>query len=121
MHVLASILDPSDNGFDISDLSVLLGVVVLIAGSTATVVNWRAKRVAAARSVERAEMEARIKDAVDLVAAKVQPQNGGEGWKDTAATVKQIAARQGEVLDSVTYLRERLDQHFTWHLEKENP
>ena len=120
MRVLAAILDPSDNGFDIGDLSVLLGVILLISGTTATIVRWNAKRVAEVRTRERTEMEQRIKAAVEDVAVKLQPKNGGIGWSDTAATVKQIAARQGEVLESVTYLRERLDSHIDWHVNKEN-
>jgi len=120
MHILAAILDPSDNGFDIGDLSLLVGVIVAISALTATIVRWNAKRVAKVRTQEPAEMEDRIKAAVEHVAAKVQPKNSGIGWADTANTVKQIAARQGEVLESVTYLRNRLDQHIDWHIEKEN-
>lgn len=118
MHILAAILDPSDNGFDIGDLSVLLGIIVTISVLTAGIVRWNAKRVAKVRSQERAEMETRIRDAVDHLAEKVQPKNSGIGWADTAATVKQIAARQAEVLDSVTYLRTRLDDHIDWHVNK---
>lgn len=119
MHVLASILDPADNGFDISDLSVLIGVILTISVTTAGIVRWNAKRVANVRAVERQEMEQRIKSAVEDLAVKVQPKNGGMGWSDTAATVKQIHARQGEVLESVQYLRERLDAHIDWHVNKE--
>ena len=118
MHILAAILDPSDNGFDIGDLSLLVGVIVAISALTAGIVRWNAKRVAKVRTAERAEMEERIKAAVEHVAQKVQPKNSGIGWADTAATVKQIAARQGEVLESVTYLRERLDTHIDWHINK---
>ena len=115
MSILATVLDPANNGFDISDLSVLLGVILTISGTTAAVVRYSAKRREVKAAAERQEMEARIKAVVEDVAVKVQPKNGGIGWSDTAATVKQIAARQGEVLESVTYLRERLDQHIDNH------
>ena len=115
MRILATILDPAGNGFDIGDLSLLVGVIAAISGLTAALVRWSAKRLAAARTRDVDAMEARIKAAVEEVAVKVQPKNGGTGWSDTAATVKQIAERQGEVLESVTYLRTRLDQHIDWH------
>jgi hypothetical protein len=111
MHILAAILDPSDNGFDIGDLSVLLGVIVLISGTTATIVRWNAKRVAKVRSQERAEMEERIKAAVEHVAEKVQPQNGGTGWRDVHNKLDVVITRQGEVVEDLRYLRGRLDNH----------
>lgn len=111
MHILAAILDPSNNGFDIGDLSVLLGIVVLIGGLFAAVTKWNAKRVAKVRSQERAEMEERIKAAVEHVAVKVQPQNGGTGWGDVHSKLDVVITRQGEVVEDLRYLRGRLDNH----------
>ena len=112
-------LDPAGNGFDLGDLSVLVGIIVAASALTATLVRLRARkvaeRVAIVRKAERREMEDRIREAVDHVAAKVQPRNGGKGWEDTAATVKQIASRQGEVLEAVNHLRDRLDDHIDFH------
>lgn len=111
MHILAAILDPSDNGFDIGDLSLLVGVIVAISALTAGIVRWNAKRVANVRTQERAEMEERIKSAVDLVAEKVQPQNGGTGWRDVHNKLDVVITRQGEVVEDLRYLRGRLDNH----------
>lgn len=111
VHVLAAILDPADNGFDISDLSVLLGVILTISVTTAGIVRWNAKRVALVRAAERDEMEQRIRDAVDHLADKVQPQNGGTGWRDVHNKLDVVITRQGEVVEDVRYLRGRLDNH----------
>ena len=111
MQIIAAILDPSDNGFDIGDLSLLVGVIVAISALTATIVRWNARRVAEVRTRERAEMEDRIKAAVEHVAAKVQPKNGGQGWIDVHNKLDTVIVRQGEVVDDVRYLRGRLDHH----------
>lgn len=115
MHILAAILDPADNGFDISDLSLLVGVIVSISGLTALLIRWNARRVAArvaaVRQQERHEMEDRIREAVDLVAAKVQPENGGKGWRDVHSKLDVVITRQGEVVSDLRYLRGRLDNH----------
>ena len=115
MDVLASLFDPSDNGFDIGDLSLLVGVIVAISALTATIVRWNAKRVADVRTRERTEMEDRIKAAVEHVAAKVQPKNGGQGWIDVHNKLDTVIVRQGEVVDDVRYLRERIDHHIDNH------
>lgn len=111
MHILAAILDPSNNGFDIGDLSLLVGVIVAISALTATIVRWNAKRVAVVRTRERAEMEDRIKDAVTDAAKDLQPKNGGHGWDDVHSKLDTVITRQGEVLKDVQYLRERIDGH----------
>jgi hypothetical protein len=120
MTILAALFDPSDNGFDIGDLSLLVGIIVAISALTATFVKWNAKRVAEFRTRERAEREDRIKAAVDLVASKVQPKNGGQGWIDVHNKLDTVIVRQGEVVDDVRYLRKHLDDHIDWHMTKEN-
>jgi hypothetical protein len=115
MSILAAILDPSDNGFDIGDLSLLVGIIVAISALTATIVRWNARRVAHVRSEERAEMEKRIKAAVDFVAAKVQPRNGGHGWDDVHSKLDTVITRQSEVVGDLRYLRGRLDNHIDGH------
>lgn len=121
MTILAAILDPSDNGFDIGDLSLLVGVIVAISALTATFVRWNSKRVAekvaAVRTAERHEMEERIREAVDLVAAKVQPRNGGKGWQDVHTKLDTVITRQGEVVSDLSHIRTRLDEHIDWHLD----
>jgi hypothetical protein len=115
MHVLAAILDPADNGFDISDLSVLLGVIALVGGTFAAFTKWNAKRVALVRTTERQEMEARIKAAVEDVAVKLQPRNGGRGFDDVHNKLDTVITRQGEVVSDLRYLRGRLDDHIDTH------
>jgi hypothetical protein len=118
MSVLAAILDPSDNGFDIGDLSLLVGVIVAISALTAAIVRWNARRVAKVRTQERTEMESRIKAAVEHVAAKVQPKNGGHGWDDVHHKLDTVITRQGEVISDLSHMRTRLDEHIDWHLDK---
>ena len=123
MTILAAILDPADNGFDISDLSVLLGVILTISVTTAGIIRWNAKRVATrvaeVRTAERREMEERIREAVEMVAVKVQPRNGGHGWDDVHHKLDTVITRQGEVVEDVRYLRGRLDSHIDGHDHKE--
>lgn len=105
MHILASILDPADNGFDISDLSVLIGVILTISVTTATVVRWNAKRVAVVRAKEREAMEQRLRDYISQATKAIQPdyRNNGTSLTDVAETVK--------------YVSQRLDSHIDWHLD----
>lgn len=116
MTILAAILDPADNGFDISDLSVIIGMVALISGTTAGAVRWNARRVATQLEIHRVEMEERIKAAlVVALDARVQPRNGGGGWSDVATTVKQIASQQADAAADLLYLRGRIDRHIDSH------
>lgn len=42
--------------------------------------------------------------------------NGGSSMADK---VDLILTRQSEVIDDLNYMRERLDAHIAWHLDKE--
>lgn len=111
MPILAAFLDPSNDGFDLTDLASFVGLVLLIAGSVTGAVRWNAKRTTAAHQRERAEMEERIKAAVVFAAKDLQPKNGGTGWKDVHNKLDVVLDRQGEVLSDVQYLRARIDNH----------
>lgn len=113
MHILASILDPSDNGFDIGDLSVLIGIIVSISLLTAGIVRWNAKRVAADRAHERQRMERRLLDEIEARTKPIQPYaNGGKSLPDLHTKVDVLIERQADIA-------KRLDNHITWHLDKE--
>ena len=43
--------------------------------------------------------------------------NGGSSLRDA---IDRIEERQGEMRDYVVRTADRLDEHITWHLEKEN-
>ena len=114
MHVIAALLDPSDNGFDISDLSVLLGIILLISGTTATIVRWNAKRVALVRTRERAEMEERIKNAVTSATTQIQPE-----YRNNGGSMRDIADKIDVVIERQSYISDRLDKHLDAHLALE--
>ena len=117
MSILASILDPGDNGYDINDLSILLGIIITISITTATVVRWNAARVARVRAKERADLEQRILDAIAEHTKPIQPgyRNGGESLGDIGAFARILMDRQVDVIRDVRAVRERLDQHIDNH------
>lgn len=107
MHLLAAILDPANNGFDISDLSVLVGILVAVGGLLFAGLKWNSDRMAARHAAERAELEDRIKSAIDERTQSIQP-----GYRNEGTSLTDVAYE-------LRYVRERLDQHLDWHLEKE--
>lgn len=114
MSVLAAILDPSDNGFDIGDLSLLVGTIVAISALTATIVRWNAKRLAAARTRDVNDMEQRIKAAITVATKPIAPdyRNDGGSLRDVADKIDTLIVRQAHISD-------RLDNHIDWHMDKE--
>lgn len=114
MHLLASILDPADNGFDISDLSVLLGVILTVSVTTATIVRWNAKRVATERARERKEMERRLLDEIEARTKPIQPE-----YRNDGGSLRDVADKLDTVIERQSYISDRLDHHITWHLDKE--
>lgn len=111
MHILVSFFDPNDNGLDITDVSVLLGVFVVVWGAVWSAIRQHGKRVAAARARERAEMERRLAEQIKEATKLIQPDaNGGFALADVVRTLDGIR-------DDVTDLRRRLDDHITWHVE----
>ena len=115
MQVLAAILDPSDNGFDIGDLSLLVGVIVAISALTATFVRWLAKRREAGATAERVAMERRIKEAISIATKPIAPEyrNNGGSLRDVADKIDVVIERQSHIAD-------RLDKHIDWHMERES-
>jgi hypothetical protein len=111
MDILAGLFDPGDNGFDIADLSVMVGIILAIGGVVAAVVRWNAKRVSEVRRLERQEMERRLHDQIREATKPIQPDaNGGFALADVVRTLDGIR-------DDVGYLRRRLDDHIDWHIE----
>lgn len=100
MHLLASIFDPGDNGFDIGDAAALLAFVGLLVGSIVGLLRWTANLV---RHIVREELEEYTKP--------IQPTaNGGLSLPDVARTsfetqrmVRLLAHRQGIDLDDNTF------------------
>jgi len=96
MHILASIFDPADNGFDITDAAALLGFLVLIVGTIVGLLKWTASLV---RNIVREELEAFTRP--------IQPTaNGGLSLPDVARMtfenqrmLRVIAYKQGIDLD----------------------
>lgn len=92
MHILASIFDPADNGFDITDAAALLGFLVLIVGTIVGLTRWLASLV---RKIVREEISAYTRP--------IQPEaNGGLSLPDVARMtyrnhqmLQLIAQRQG--------------------------
>lgn len=56
-----------------------------------------------------------LKD-IDDVRKELRP-NGGASVRDA---IDRIAEKQGEIQHDVRELRQRLDDHITWHLQKES-
>jgi hypothetical protein len=111
VEILAALLDPGENGFDIADLSVLVGIVLAIGGVVAAVVRWNSRRVSKVRDRERAEMERRLAEQIREATKPIQPDaNGGFALADVVRTLDGIG-------DDVRYLRRRLDDHIDWHVE----
>jgi hypothetical protein len=111
VHILAAFFDPNDNGLDITDVSVLLGVFIVAWTAVWGAVRWNGKRVAAVRDRERAEMERRLAEQIKEATKPIQPDaNGGFALADVVRTLDGIG-------DDVRYLRRRLDDHIDWHVE----
>lgn len=99
MHILAAILDPADNGFDITDLIAILGFVGIIVAAIAAVWRWIA--------------EPRIAKQIAENTKTIQPDaNGGKSLPDLHWKVDLLVSRQQDISD-------RLTDHIAWHLDKE--
>lgn len=77
--------------------------------TTGTVAGLAVVALAGLLYLIRAEI---AKTKADL--ATLRPNNGSS----IADKVDTILARQGEVIDDLSYLRRRLDDHVDWHLDK---
>jgi hypothetical protein len=111
LHVLAAFFDPAGDGFDITDASVIAGFILLVWGAVWGAVRWNARRVAAEREQERAELERRLTQQIKEATRPIQPDaNGGFALADVVRTLDGIG-------DDIRYLRKRLDDHVDWHVE----
>lgn len=96
------IIDPANNGFDVTDLLALLGVVTAITGIIALL--WK---VLAAPQISRQISEA---------TKPIQPgANGGKSLPDVAANTQLIVERQTDIIQDLREMRSRLDQHLDNH------
>ena len=74
MHLFASIFDPSDNGFDITDAAAILSFVLLVIGTIVGVLKWTSKVL---RKIVREE--------IAVATLPIQPTaNGGLSLPDVA-------------------------------------
>lgn len=97
MHVLASIIDPANNGFDISDLLSIFAVVGAVVASLAALWRWI--------------IEPHIGKQIAEATRPIQPEaNGGKSLPDLHSKVDVLIARQQDIA-------ERLDSHIEWHLD----
>ena len=79
MHILAAILDPSDNGFDITDIAT---IVAILGGATAI--------LAAAAKWAGKVMRRMIREELETWTKPIQPEaNGGLSLPDVARTTAQ--------------------------------
>lgn len=85
--------DPNGNGWDITDLASILGLVLTIAAVVAVV----RKMVQTAAAKFAREVRDIVRDELDRYTKPIQPgyRNGGESLADVAATVRQLAIHAG--------------------------
>jgi hypothetical protein len=121
VNLSSSILDPAGNGLDIADIAQMLAVLVAVSGAVAAVVRWNAHRVAADRTMEREHMELRLKETIEEATVLIKPgfRNGGTSLSDVATQTKTLVERQQDISKDIREIRERLDGHIEWHMEKE--
>jgi hypothetical protein len=56
-----------------------------------------------------------IRGEIGKATKDLQPKNGGTGWSDVHHKLDTVLHRQGEVIEDVQYLRERIDRHVDSH------
>lgn len=85
--------DPNGNGWDITDLASILGLILTVAAVFAVV----RRMIQAAASKFAREVQEIVRDELDRYTKPIQPgyRNGGESLADIAATVKQLAKAAG--------------------------
>jgi len=92
-----SFFDPNSNGWDITDLASILGLLVAVCAVVASI--WKLFQMAAEKFAR--EVREIVKDEIATATLSIQPgyRNGGESLADLAHAVKAIAAKQGVSLD----------------------
>lgn len=88
--ILASFLDPNNNGFDIVDVGEIIGVCSAIVFSVYRTTNWLLESL-------REEIKDVVDEKLQHYTQPIQPgyRNGGESLADLAHTVKAMARHLG--------------------------
>lgn len=88
--ILATFLDPNNNGFDMVDAAEFLGLLI-----SARLVFWGT--VTGARKALRKEIHDVVDEKLKKYTQPIQPgyRNGGESLADLAHTVKRMATHMG--------------------------
>ena len=88
-----SFFDPNSNGWDITDLASILGLLVAVCAVVASI--WKLFQLAAEKFAR--EVREIVKDEIATATLSIQPgyRNGGESLADLAHAVRCIAAKQG--------------------------
>lgn len=86
----AGFFDPNNNGWDITDIGAILGVVVAATGLLGLWLRWYDKR-------QETRIRSIVRDEVATATKPIQPgyRNGGESLADVAALVRELARRAG--------------------------
>lgn len=114
--VLASILDPGNNGIDVGDLVLWATFVGSIVGAWAVVDKIADKRRETKRREAREHLTATIREIVTDATRPIQPfANGGKSLPDVIDRVDVVIERQTDVIRDVRAIRERLDDHIDSH------
>ena len=89
----SSFWDPNSNGWDITDLASILGLLVAVCAVVASI--WKLFQLAAEKFAR--EVREIVKDEIAMATLPIQPgyRNGGESLADLAHAVRCIAAKQG--------------------------
>lgn len=93
MNFASSFFDPNGNGWDITDLGAMLGLLVAVCAVVASI--WKLFQLAAEKFAR--EVREIVKDEIATATLPIQPgyRNGGESLADLAHAVRCIAAKQG--------------------------
>jgi len=97
MSFASSFFDPNGNGWDITDLGAIFGLLVAVFAVIAAI--WKLFQMAAAKFAR--EVRDIVKDEIATATLPIQPgyRNGGESLADLAHAVRCIAAKQGINID----------------------
>lgn len=102
LQIIAALLDPGENGFDIVDLSIVLGIITVASGLFAG-----AFRVIVLPALDR-RIEAVAEAVVERLDERTKPiqpdANGGASLPDAIADIRTVQRRQGEVIELLTEL-----------------
>lgn len=98
--LMAAMLDPAGNGFDIADLVTIFVIIASIVGAIAALWRWIAKPQIAAQITEATK--------------PIQSSTNGDSIN---ARVNLLLEQQGDLRKAVGAVHTRVDEHMTWHLD----